>query len=266
MSEPRADQRPQAASTTVEICVDDIDGALTAERAGADRVELCAALGEGGITPSLGMTGRVLDRVQAVDVAVMIRPRGGDFIYSPDEVAVMLDDIAAISALPRHPGVGLGFVVGALTVGDEVDVAVTSRLVSACAPAPVTFHRAFDMTRDLPGSILALLDLGIARVLTSGGARTAAEGAPVLKRLVGAAAGRLAVMAGGSVRADNALGLVTATGVPAIHLRAMAPVPAARPYDLGAPRPGHEPDRAAYTRLTTSYDGVSDVLRALGRI
>ena len=127
---------PPPPHVAVEICVDDVEGATAAEREGADRIELCAALSEGGLTPSLGLVRTVLDRVRRVGVQVMIRPRGGDFTVEATELDVMLADITALSVLDRAPDVVLGFVFGALTPDGRVDRATTARLKRACGAAP----------------------------------------------------------------------------------------------------------------------------------
>ena len=244
--------------TAVEICVDDVDGAVLAEQCGADRVEVCAALSEGGTTPSTGLVGQLLARVRRIEVSVLVRPRAGDFVYSATELDVMCADIAAVRALPAHPGVTVGFVVGPLTADGGVDRPALDRLVEACGPAPVTVHRAFDTLADQPAALAELADAGVTRVLTSGGAPTAAAGAGALRDLVAASAGRVEVMAGGSVRADGVADLVARTGVPAVHLRAVEPVgtgsrsATAVSYDDG-------------TRLVTAAAPIRAVLAALGR-
>jgi len=210
-------------SPLVEICVDDVAGALAAEAEGADRIELCSALSEGGLTPSLGLVQTVLGRLRRIGVRIMIRPRGGNYIFSAEEVEVMLADIAAFRALPRAPGIVVGFVCGALTTSGAIDARVLSRLKAACRGAPMTFHKAFDVTRDLGAALDTLLGLGIRSVLTSGGSPTAEGGADTLRILVERAAGRVAIVAGGGVRAVNVRTLLERTGVPEVHLRAMRP-------------------------------------------
>jgi len=246
--------------TTVEICIDDVEGAPLAEACGAHRVEVCAALSDGGTTPSIGLVGQILARVRTLAVSVMIRPRAGDFVYSPAEIDVMCADIAAVRALHAPPGVEVGFVVGALTADGLVDTALLRRLVAACGPAPVTFHRAFDTLPDLPAALEVLIGCGVRRVLTSGGAGSAREGADTLRRLVDTAAGRITVMAGGSVRGDNVADLVARTGVPAVHLRAVELVGGAGTasatavsYDVGA-------------RPVTSARPIRDVVDALAAL
>ena len=243
--------------TLLEICVDDVEGAQLAESAGADRVELCSGLAEGGITPSGGLVQEVLAGTSRIGVQVMVRPRGGDFVYSEAEVRVMLADVAALADLgARAPG-RLGLVVGALTAGGTVDAVTTGRLLRAAAGADVTFHRAFDATADLGRSLEELAGLGVGRVLTSGGRASAREGSAALARLVEQADGRVAVMAGGGVRPENVVRLVAGTGVDEVHLRAAEPAPSASrhvnpalPYDDG-------------TRLRTSAAVVRAVRSAL---
>ena len=245
--------------TTVEICIDDVAGATVTQACGADRVEVCAALAEGGTTPSIGLVTAVLARARRIDVSVLVRPRAGDFVYSAAEVDVMCADVAAVRALPAHPGVTVGVVVGALTADGAVDRPVLDRLVAAAGPLPVTFHRAFDTVPDLPAALELLVDAGLTRVLTSGGARTAAEGAGTLRELVEVAGDRITVMAAGSVRGDNVAALVAATGVPDVHLRAAGPAPRTSP---GAAT-GVSYDVA--DRQVTAPGPVRDVLAALGR-
>jgi copper homeostasis protein len=201
--------------TLVEVALDDVAGVRVAEAAGAGRLEICAALADvGGITPSLGFVQEVVARVERIPIVVLIRPRGGDFVYAPDEVRVMVRDIAALREL------GVGFAVGALTPEGDLDEPAMRELLAATDGAPVTFHRAIDSTRDLVASVDRVAELGADRVLTTGGRRTALEGAEVLRALVERTAGRVTIVAGGSVRATNAARLVAASGVTELHLRA----------------------------------------------
>src|ERR1051325_11783650 len=157
----------------VEACVDSVAGGLAAVAGGAGRLELCTGLVEGGLTPSAGLMATVSERV-AAPVHVLIRPRGGDFLYSDDEMALMLRDIAGAKRL----GVA-GVVLGALDAGGRGDVEHTSVLVDAARPMAVTFHRAFDLTRSPVEALDALMALGIERVLTSGQAASAEAGVSV---------------------------------------------------------------------------------------
>ncbi|HEU0180675.1 MAG TPA: copper homeostasis protein CutC [Agromyces mariniharenae] len=213
--------------TLLEVCLDDVDGAPVAEAAGADRLELCAALGDGGITPSVGTVAAVFDRVRRVGVQVLVRQRPGDFVYSSAELEAMAADIRMIRALPRPDAVRLGFVVGALMPDGTIDRAATERLVAVARDVPVTFHKAFDQSPDQFAALDQLVDLGVERVLTSGGAASAIEGSERLAELVSHASGRIAVLAGGGVRPDNVEALVRTTGVREVHLRPGAAVPSA---------------------------------------
>ncbi|MEO6200957.1 MAG: copper homeostasis protein CutC [Cryobacterium sp.] len=219
--------------TVLEVCLDDIDGAGVAERAGVERIELCAALDNGGITPSIGTVSSVLASLTTLTVMVLIRQRGGDFVYSAAEVDSMVADIRAIRGLPRPEGVTLGFVVGALTPEGTVDEVATAAFVEACREHPVTFHKAFDLTRDLPVALETLIELGISRVLTSGGNASALQGADSLAALVEQAGDRMTILAGGGVRAHNAREIIERTGVTELHFRAAAEVPS-RGYQGGA--------------------------------
>ena len=198
----------------VEACVEHPAAARQAETAGADRVELCGNLDVGGTTPDLALVGRTR-HLLTIPLHVLIRPRSGDFQYAGDEIAVMLQDIAAVARLGAD-----GVVIGALDAEARVDRAVTRTLKEAAHPMAVTFHRAFDRARNPIEAAETLMELGLPRVLTSGGAPTAAEGIPVLAELVRRGAASLTILAGGGIRAHNARRIVEETGVAELHLRA----------------------------------------------
>jgi copper homeostasis protein len=206
----------------LEICLEDIAGAAQAERGGADRIELCTDLAQGGTTPSIGTVSAVLKSVTTVGVQVLVRQRPGDFVYCPGEVEAMVTDIEMISALAPPAGVTVGFVIGALTRDARVDRAVMGRLLKASGGAPVTFHRAFDEVADQRAALETLIDLGVAHVLTSGGQVTASAGVADLADLVDQAGERISVLAAGHVRAHNVAEIVRHSGVSEVHLRAHA--------------------------------------------
>lgn len=199
----------------VEICVEGIDGLVAAQAGGADRVELCAALVEGGITPSLG-TVRAALAIATVPFFVMVRPRGGDFLYSDREYASILDDVASL----RDLGVA-GVVVGCLTPDGRIDEQRMSALVDAAGPLAVTCHRAFDMTRDPEEALEALIRCGVDRVLTSGQRDTAVEGADLLARLVGRAGDRIIILGCGALDPGNVGPVLRRTGLKEIHFAAL---------------------------------------------
>ena len=208
--------------TLLEICVDDLTGAIDAETAGADRVELCANLMEGGTTPSYGLISRVCESVSRIGIQLMVRPRGGNFIYSADELSVMRADIGFIRELAVNSRAPLGLVLGALTHDGRIDMPALTALIAEAGDLPVTFHKAFDETPDLPEALSMLTDLGVTRVLTSGGAATAPDGAAMLRTLKLQASRGVAILAGGGVRPANVAEMIARSGVREVHLRAQS--------------------------------------------
>ncbi|MBC7788809.1 MAG: copper homeostasis protein CutC [Anaerolineae bacterium] len=197
----------------VEAAVDTLRSAIIADRAGASRVELCANLNDGGTTPSTGLIGAVRARIR-IPAFVLIRPRGGGFVYSHDDMAVMSRDVE----VARGEGAD-GIVTGALDAHGRVDIAMIAQLTEAARELPVSFHRAFDATPDLAQALEMLIGAGVSRVLTSGGAATALEGVATIARLVDQARGRIAVMAGGGIREHNVREVIARTGVSEVHAR-----------------------------------------------
>jgi copper homeostasis protein len=198
-----------------EICVDSTAGVKAAREAHADRVELCANLLEGGTTPSLGAI-RLARAVPDLRLHVMIRPRGGDFLYSDDEVAEMEADIAAAKAEGAD-----GVVFGLLLADGAIDLERTKRLIAAARPMAVTFHRAFDLAADPVAALEALIELGVERLLTSGQEATALKGLPLICDLIRRADGRIIVMPGGGINSGNARLIVRQSGCREIHFAAL---------------------------------------------
>jgi copper homeostasis protein len=197
----------------LELCAYSAPACRQARLHGVDRIELCAGRAEGGLTPSAGLL--TLARHQTdLPLFVMIRPRGGDFCYDSDERAVILADIKAA----KNAGAD-GLVFGALRPDGTVDADTLRPLLDAARPLPVTFHRAFDLTRNPAEALDALIGLGIPTVLTSGQQPTAEAGLPLLRALVGHANGRIGIMAGSGITALNA-GLFAGLGLAAVHLTA----------------------------------------------
>jgi copper homeostasis protein len=204
--------------TIVEICVEGADNAAAAAAGGADRVELCASLTEGGITPSLGVVRAALAAV-SIPIMAMVRPRGGDFLYSDREHAGMRDDVQAM----RAAGVA-GVVFGCLTADGDIDAARTAELVALARPLSVTVHRAFDMTRDPAAALETLIRCGVDRVLTSGQRPTALEGLPLLRALAAQAAGRI-VLLGCCDPTPESVTSVRDAGLGELHFAAPRAVP-----------------------------------------
>jgi copper homeostasis protein len=246
-------------SLTYEICIDSVAGAIAAEEAGAHRVELCAALFEGGLTPTLGTVRAALAAVSSIKVNVIIRPRGGDFIYDEHEVAAMEHD----AALVREAGAD-GIVIGALTPEGTIDRPVVERLIAAAGGLPVTFHRAFDMTADPFAALEELVELGVDRVLTSGQDVSVLEGAPLIAELVERAGDRIIVMPGGGVTDRNVARIVAATGAREIHFAALSEEPSPAVHRNPYPFMGGELRQPEYRRLVTTGAGVASVIRAAG--
>jgi copper homeostasis protein len=200
-------------SILIEAAVESLDDARAAIAGGAHRLELCAELDVGGTTPPRSLVAEVIARAK-VPVLVMIRPRAGDFVYTRLELDRMRTDIGAVLELGAA-----GVVLGALDATRRVDGIATRDLLAAARGRPVTFHRAVDDTPDVLEAIDSLVSLGVTRVLSSGGAPTALEGADTLAAMVARAGERLRIVAGGGVRAANAAAIVRRTGVREVHAR-----------------------------------------------
>ena len=243
--------------TLIEACVDSIDSAIEAELGGADRVELCGELLQGGVTPSAGLVGGVCERIK-IPVFALVRPRTGDFLYDDDELDVMLRDIEIIRSLNVE-----GIVIGALTRDGDVDIGTMYTLIAAAGDMNVTFHRAFDFVRDQSVALEALIELGVDRVLTSGGARSALEGASTLAELVDQGGSDITVLAGGGINASNVADVVRLSGVKEVHVRAAAAVKSEmtfRPSNITLVRPTPPGD---YERNGTRADEMRRIVATL---
>ena len=220
------EERPRV---RLEVCTENVAGVLAAEAAGAHRIELCSALAEGGVTPSLGLF-RQARACSRLPLHVLVRPRAGDFCYSDLELVVMLDDLA----LFKEAGAD-GFVFGALSQDGALNLTQLETLMAAAEGLPVTFHRAFDVCRNPLEALEQLAALGVARLLTSGQQADALAGVSLIRTLVEQAAGRLVVMAGGGVRPANAAQIVRESGVRELHAAARQSQFVASPFDFGTP-------------------------------
>jgi copper homeostasis protein len=194
-----------------ELCAETISACLAAQHGGAARIELCSGLSEGGLTPSHALIGEAI-RLGSLPVHVLIRPRGGSYVHSDGEVAVMAEDIRHAKSLGAA-----GVVLGLLRTDGVVDVEGTRRLVELARPMDVTFHRAFDSTPSLPDALESVIETGCRRVLTSGGQPNALKGADMLAALVAQAAGRIEIAVGGGLRLQNAATLARLTGATHFH-------------------------------------------------
>ena len=199
----------------IEICANSAQSCVEAEAGGAHRVELCAGIPEGGTTPSYGEIRMAQKLTSTIDINVIIRPRGGDFLYTTAEVESMLLDIELAKQLKVH-----GVVFGCLTKQGDIDALVMRRLIEASKPLSVTCHRAFDVCRDPFAALEQLIELGCDRILTSGQQPDAVQGIPLIKELVQRAGGRIIIMPGCGVREDNIALIEAETGAKEFHTSA----------------------------------------------
>jgi copper homeostasis protein len=238
----------------LEVCIASVDDSVTAAAGGADRLELNAALALGGLTPSAGSIAEIRRAVD-LPVVVMIRPRAGGFCYSAADFIVMRRDVDAALA---HGVAGVAF--GVLTEGGHVDVPRCRQLLRQIATAEAVFHRAFDLTPEPAEALEQLIDLGVRRVLTSGQAATALEGAALIAKLIAAARGRIEILPAAGINAGTVLPLLRRTGCDQVHAslrttRVDSPAAARRGVRLGSA------DEGAYE--ATDGQAVAEVVRLL---
>ncbi|WP_165252071.1 copper homeostasis protein CutC [Paludisphaera soli] len=238
----------------VEICAGDLRSALAAGQGGADRVELCDRLEVGGTTPGAGTIAEACRRL-TIPVHVLIRVRAGDFTPDESELAAMRDDVDVARRLGAS-----GVVFGVLHRDGTIDRDATASLVELARPMTVTFHKAFDQTPDLDESLETLIDLGVDRVLTSGGRPSAEEGVEALARLVSRAGDRIAVLIAGRLSVANLPEIVRRTGAREVHLGSAA-VDAIRSECRFTPTDGSSLDWTGVT--PEKVQGVMDVVASL---
>ena len=238
-----------------EICANSVASCIAAQEGGADRVELCAGIPEGGTTPSYGMIRSARESI-SIGLNVIIRPRGGDFLYSDEEIREMLYDIETAVNL----GVD-GLVFGCLTAEGDVDMAAMKILMKAAGNIPVTFHRAFDHTKDPMKALEDIIELGCTRILTSGCMPTAAEGVSLLAELVKKAEGRIIIMPGCGIREDNIEETARLSGAREFHFSARESVESGMIFRNPKVVMGTEDD--PYGTVVTTSRRVADTLRPL---
>jgi copper homeostasis protein len=243
-----------------EICIDSVAGVRAAAEAGAARVELCASLIEGGITPSIGMVRQAVAVADGrLKVHGIIRPRGGDFLYNDDEFAAMREDIVAAKAAGAA-----GIVIGLLDAEGHIDEARSAALIALARPLSVTFHRAFDVARDPIASLDILIRLGVDRLLTSGQEPGVVEGAPLIRRLIAHAADRIVIMPGGNITPRNAARVAVDTGAQEFHFAAFAPEASGMRWRNEAVFMGGALRPPEYDRAATTAGAVRAVTAAFG--
>lgn len=211
---------------TFEMVLEEPDGVIVARDCGVDRIELCANLAEGGTTPTLGTVEEVISMAEGtVALACMLRPRGGEFVYTDAEFRSMLSDARHLADMAARSGVAMTLVTGILTPDGHIDRPRTAAVLDAAGGLPVAVHHAFDETVDLDESLDALIDLGVVRVLTSGGRRRLRDGESALARLVERSGGRLEIMSGGEIDTADYPALLRRTGIRDVHFGAHATRP-----------------------------------------
>jgi copper homeostasis protein len=243
---------------TLEICLESVDSVIASDRGGAQRVELCANLLEGGTTPSAG-TIRAARENAKIAINVMIRPRGGDFLYTDAEFVSMQHDIRIAKELGAD-----GIVLGLLRADGTVDVERTRQLVELAKPLPVTFHRAIDVSRDLLEALEDVISTGAACVLTSGGQLSVVDGAAMVAKLIEAAKNRIVVMPGCGIRPDNILSILETTGADEVHVALAEELPSGMQFRK-AEIPMGGVDGREYVRFVTQEDAVRNIVNILNQ-
>ena len=238
-----------------EICANSVASCIAAQEGGADRVELCSGIPEGGTTPSFGMIRKAR---ASIDIAlnVIIRPRGGDFLYSEDELEEMIHDIRIAKELGAD-----GLVFGCLTKEGNIDKRAMSILIEAAGGLPVTFHRAFDHSADPLKALEDIIELGCARILTSGCRPTALEGADLLAQLVKKAGERIIIMPGCGVNEGNIAEIAKLSGAREFHFSAREPVESGMLFRNPDVAMGSEDD--PYGSVQTTARRVADTIKPL---
>lgn len=236
----------------LEVCAESVGSALTAWRCGAARIEFCDNMHEGGTTPSAGNIAVLRDEVRC-ELFPIIRPRGGDFVYTDREFAAMLEDVRFCGRAGCD-----GVVAGVLMPDGDVDTTRCRELAGLAASLGMkaAFHRAFDVCRDRERALEEIIGAGFIRILTSGGAASAPEGVPALRRLVRLAAGRITIMPGSGVTPENAAAILRETGCREIHgtFRSRFDSPAPRPAWADFSRWHADPEK-----IRKVYENIKDI-------
>ncbi|MDO4165649.1 MAG: copper homeostasis protein CutC [Bacteroides sp.] len=245
-------------SFTFEVCANSVESCMAAQAGGAHRVELCAGIPEGGTTPSPGEIAVAREVLESCRLHVIIRPRGGDFLYSPTERRIMLKDID----YARRAGAD-GVVLGCLTAEGDIDVPFVQELMEAAQGMSVTFHRAFDVCRNPQEALEEIISLGCQRVLTSGQQPTAEQGIPLLKELERQAAGRITLLAGCGVNEGNIARIAKETGIHEFHFSARENIPSLMKHRNNNVSMGGTVHIDEYTRPVTTESRVRRTIEGI---
>lgn len=240
-----------------EICTNSVESSLAAEAGGANRVELCAGIPEGGTTPSYGEISMARKHLN-IKVQVIIRPRGGDFFYSPLEIETMIKDIELCKELKVD-----GVVFGCLNADGSIDMPAMKQLMDAAKGLSVTFHRAFDVCKDPSAALEQIIDLGCDRILTSGQEKNAELGIPLLKSINEQAAGRIIILAGCGVNEQNIKKIADQTGITEFHFSAREVVPSLMTFRRERVPMGGAVNIDEFSRPVTTKKRVKDTIAKL---
>lgn len=241
----------------LEVCVDSLESAMAAQEGGAHRIELCANLYEGGTTPSAAVI-ELARKYLSLNIYVMIRPRGGDFLYSDLEFEIMKREIEVTKKLKAD-----GVVFGILDENGNVDILRTKELVELAKPMNVTFHRAFDMTRNPYQALEDIIQTGANRLLTSGMMNDAPTGAWMITALLERAKDRIIIMPGAGINKDNIKDMISITGAKEYHLTGASVVKSAMKYKNPKVFMGGIPEIPEYERLVTDVERIKSLISTL---
>ena len=241
-----------------EVCANSVESCLAAQAGGADRVELCAGIPEGGTTPSYGDIAVARELLTNTRLHVIIRPRGGDFLYSPVEQRIMLQDIETARRLEAD-----GVVFGCLTANGDVDLPLMKQLMEAAQGMSVTYHRAFDVCRNPQEALEQIIGLGCHRILTSGQQPTAEQGIPLLKELQQQASGRIILLAGCGVNENNIARIAAETNIREFHFSARENIPSAMLHHNDCVSMGGTVHIEEYSRPVTTARRVRQTIESL---
>ncbi|MCU4157722.1 copper homeostasis protein CutC [Carboxylicivirga sp. A043] len=244
-----------------EVCIDSVQSAINAQEAGAHRVELCDNLFEGGTTPSAGMIKQVKKEAPNIGLFVIIRPRGGDFLYSEKEIQVMLADIEIAKQLGAD-----GIVSGCLLENGEIDSLNTKRLIEACGELPFTFHRAFDMCSQPNEAIEQLIELGAARILTSGMQQTALLGRKAIKQFIEQANNRITILVGSGVKPNNIAQIAVETKACEFHFSGRVERQSEMKYKNNSINMGGIAGLTEFSIYLSDVDVIKDTIKAAKEI
>jgi copper homeostasis protein len=242
----------------LEVCANSFTSALAAEKGGAMRVELCENMAEGGTTPSYSQI-KLAKTHLSIEVWPIIRPRGGDFLYSDIEFELMKEDVKVCKSLACD-----GVVIGILTVDGEIDEARCSELIKLAHPMPVAFHRAFDMCNDLEKALTTLISLGVVRVLTSGGEADALAGAEKINELIKLANDQIEIMPGAGIKPQNIAQLRNFTNARVFHASARVKVASEMKFRNQTTKMGNVDDEYSHEQTSTTI--VKEIINNLKSI